>query len=473
MLVRVYKNFVKKHNSTKLPNTAYVDVAVLLKDSCSMLAPEIEIQGTIDFQWNYAYIPDFSRYYYINDITYYRGVYTLSLVYDPLASWKNEIRNTTAKVLYCSTYGYNDLNDSRNAARGEFDRQITEAVFDGALSGQQISPSGTFLLTALSKTSVYSTGVMTTYFMTYQEMQKLAEGLVNPAAFEQLKQYFTNPMDAIVECAYIPLDLSSYIDLSSSVTVQIGDYTVNGCTARVPLATDLAVKSHSATIEIDWYHKIKNGYSDYRNMSPYTTLELFVPFCGSKQISTEMIYNLEALFVDYSVDVMSGNVQAIVWNKGTVIQEFSGNCKIICPIGQTQSRIDQVSGIATGIASTAIGIGTGNAVMTVSGLITAINSVTKPAVHNMMGGMSGSSLGAVLGNDVMRWQRFKLSRTTSISSDEPERIREYLGLPFNRTHVLLDFTGYVQTSGASVIMGGTDREKQDVNSLLDSGIYIE
>lgn len=462
----VFYKHAKRNNSTKLP-TDGTDIPCLLKDACSVISPVLEIKTNSQPDYNYAYISDFARYYYVKEWSYDKGIWRAMLSVDVLTSWKSYILNTTAQVLFSSSMYDLDILDNRIAAISSYTRNSETASFTGALTGQNTTPNGTFALVALSNTSTWATGATTTYFMTYQQMQTFARELVSPDVWEGLRQFFNNPMDGIIECYYIPLNISSYIDLTTDGGIQIGDYSFPTSTAKKAVSTNLALKSFTTQILIPW------SYTDFRRLSPYTQLSLFVPFCGSKSIATELVYNIDMLFIDYSVDVTTGNVQAIVYNKDEVLEEFSGNCKVTLPVGQTQSRVESMIG-ATGGAITALaGFSSGNVALGATGVLSAIGSVVTPANTRTMGGMSGSVLGAILGNDLLRWQKFRLSNTSRLTSDEPKNIRATCGNALNKVVSLSKLTGYTQTINASVAAPATESEIVQLNSYLDSGIYIE
>lgn len=462
----VFYNHAKRNNSTKLP-TGGVTIQCALKDACSVVSPVLEIKTATRPDYNYAYISDFGRYYYVTEWIYDKGIWSCSLSVDVLTSWRDEIKATKAQVLFSSSLYNMNVMDNRLASVGTYTRESKTADFVGTLSGQNVTPSGTFAINALSNTSTWSTGATTTYFMTYQQMQAFARELVSPSVWEGLKQFFNNPMDGITECYYIPLDISKFIDLTVDGEVQIGDYTFPSATAKKAVSTNFALKSYTTSIDIPWL------YSDFRRLPPYTELTMFVPFCGAKPINPEMVYKIDQLFIDYSVDIVTGNVQAIVYNKEELLEEFSGNCKITLPVGQTQSRAENVIG-ATGGAITAIaGFASGNVALGATGVLSAISSVITPASVKTTGGMSGTVLGAILGNDLKRWQKFRLSATSRDTADEPENMRATLGSALNKVTTLSNLTGYVQCYGASVNASATSGEIAMVNDYLNSGIYLE
>lgn len=63
-----------------------------LREETSIISPIINIKNIEPLRYNYAYIPQFKRYYYINNIESVRnGIWRLYLDVDPLMSFKADI----------------------------------------------------------------------------------------------------------------------------------------------------------------------------------------------------------------------------------------------------------------------------------------------------------------------------------------------------------------------------------------------
>ena len=75
-----------------------VELVGALRDAPSIIAPSILIQSN-PIGYNYAYIPEFGRYYYIKNITAFRkGAYIVDLKCDVLMSFKEEILHMSGIV---------------------------------------------------------------------------------------------------------------------------------------------------------------------------------------------------------------------------------------------------------------------------------------------------------------------------------------------------------------------------------------
>lgn len=68
-----------------------LDLTGVLRDQSKIVSPEILIQES-PLGYNYVYIPEFNRYYFINEITAYRNqAWIISLKVDVLMSFRTDI----------------------------------------------------------------------------------------------------------------------------------------------------------------------------------------------------------------------------------------------------------------------------------------------------------------------------------------------------------------------------------------------
>lgn len=98
MTLRLYKNKSDKNVVSKTINQSGSDISGTLREDCSIINPVISIQGLTDLKVNYAYIPEFGRYYYINNIVCKGKLYELHMHVDVLMSFGTEILDNTAVI---------------------------------------------------------------------------------------------------------------------------------------------------------------------------------------------------------------------------------------------------------------------------------------------------------------------------------------------------------------------------------------
>lgn len=79
--------------------TNKVDYDIKIKDNVSLINPVIILKTETLITSNYAYIPNFNRYYYIENIEVFpNDIYNLALKCDVLMSFKDDILNSNAYI---------------------------------------------------------------------------------------------------------------------------------------------------------------------------------------------------------------------------------------------------------------------------------------------------------------------------------------------------------------------------------------
>lgn len=121
MEITLYVNH-SEVNKIRKSITGGETLAGTLRNESNVIAPTIVIKHTNPTGFNYAYIPEFHRYYFINEITSIRnGLWNVKLNSDPLMSFSGEILNCsvilsetteTGKSRYLS--GRNWVNNCKN-----------------------------------------------------------------------------------------------------------------------------------------------------------------------------------------------------------------------------------------------------------------------------------------------------------------------------------------------------------------------
>lgn len=85
-----------------------------LRDVTNIINPVILIELNEIGNYNYCYIPNFNRYYFITDITVIRtGLFAISLMVDVLESFKIEIKNLSVILLNTQNVGTNNYLPSQ------------------------------------------------------------------------------------------------------------------------------------------------------------------------------------------------------------------------------------------------------------------------------------------------------------------------------------------------------------------------
>lgn len=112
---------MKMYNTSDSNNTLNKTLAnetefnIKLKGDTSITRPVVVLHSNSIILFNYAYIPEFNRYYFIDKIELFpNGIYNISLKVDVLESFKNDIKNSRgliSKQTNINNY-YNDSYES-------------------------------------------------------------------------------------------------------------------------------------------------------------------------------------------------------------------------------------------------------------------------------------------------------------------------------------------------------------------------
>lgn len=99
MNITFYKTNNDKRDVSKTLTNAY-QMTGTMRDACSIINPTFTIESIPSITtYNYCYIPDFGRYYFIKEITCVSDVlYEIKLDIDVLMSYKTQIKSLTAVI---------------------------------------------------------------------------------------------------------------------------------------------------------------------------------------------------------------------------------------------------------------------------------------------------------------------------------------------------------------------------------------
>lgn len=101
MTLKLYTNTTEKNHLDKNITQQGNDLTGTLRSECSITDPVISIEAFTNFDittCNYAFITEFNRYYFINNIVLKGNLYELQMHVDVLSTYKDIIRNNQAII---------------------------------------------------------------------------------------------------------------------------------------------------------------------------------------------------------------------------------------------------------------------------------------------------------------------------------------------------------------------------------------
>lgn len=361
--------FQKKRNSTARPiagfGTTYTGE---IKEDFTPLAFNMIFQFSNAGQipaYNYAYISDFSRYYYITDWVFVGGLWRGAFTVDVLATYKTQILQTNQFIARAADAIPGGIIDTSYIARGgsariTADQTLTPTEFWG--SGYA---DGTIVIGTICN-SGSNVGAVTYYAMGVGGFNNLMRALLDDISWaqisiteisEELQKALINPAQYIVSAIWLPKDAVDFVvnsgapgsDIVTNIALGWWSFSIasGGNVARIlhnPLTTwdYIRVKKY---MDIDKHpQSLSAGGAPARpwlQLSPYSRYTLtFLPF-GSFDLDTTELYGFNNLGLELRVHAYTGDatltISAAADDQGTnekVISVLNANCGVPLPVGQ-------------------------------------------------------------------------------------------------------------------------------------------
>lgn len=119
MTVTLYQTTNRKTDVLKTLTNGITYSNVKIKEGTNIIKPTIVFSGSsnnyVELSKNYAHIPAFNRYYFIEDIVIETGGRVeIKMRCDVLSTYATEIKNSTQLILRQENIGLNDIPDTQH-----------------------------------------------------------------------------------------------------------------------------------------------------------------------------------------------------------------------------------------------------------------------------------------------------------------------------------------------------------------------
>ena len=515
-----FYTFNKRTNSTKVPTGSGSTYNCTLKDDTSILEPVIRLQTSNNVKpYNYAYIADFGRYYFVTDIVSSKGFWEISLKVDTLASYKAGIGSMTPYVLRSASSSDEYILDTAYPADSYVTEYISNPVDDiirpGPGGSSVIYPSikdpfsfrtnYSYILGIIGPSSG-AIGSVTYYLMNQAQLNLFMGYLFGMTSTwsdidtsdysDGVQRALLNPMQYIVSCIMVPIDHS--ITTNDDNTILFGTYEYTGTEVAHKLdSTAGSIVIEKPSIIRLPSHPQASTRGKYLNGAPYSKYWLHlgpygdIPLNGNlgDLITTDATDDDRYITVDLVFDLASGICQALVYPGLVQINLFI----FTHTAGITKKRLATVSfqaGVPIQLAQAytdPLAIQEAQFKLLGNAAGAVVGGVTNP-VGSAIGAL-GSIPSAV--GDIMRAQYPTVSATGSNGSaiqgylvDEGIYIRSEhnrivpenntdLGRPLCQAVQISTLSGFILCSSADFGGAGTSQERDEINSYLNGGFFYE
>lgn len=446
MKVRFY-NFSKKRNSTALPSSSYTEKDVAWKEETSTHDPSVILSGGPNPSWTYAHIPDWDKYYFVEDavsLDLGRTEYILSE--DVMGSHKTEINAQYAYIEYASSNIDKMIPDERLAMK-----QSRVVMGSGDQDNPVFDTTGCYILTVLSKTDA-AVGMAAAYAIDQANMSLIGNALCDTSISQALCNFFHGDLlSGILGCIWVPFPCPT-----ANVTgVWIGDQLVYPVDAHK--FTTYADRAGVFQIPIF----LRYSTTDFRSYEPYTTGTIYLPGAGNIELNMSDWYGSQNINVHVTEEWITGNVTYLLFHdNGALIQSVGCCVAAECPLGQQTSHYSEAGYSMLGAVGGAI---VGGAAGAAAGIGSAILAFMRH--QSSIGGNIGGR-GAVL------WP-YITHAEWSIDTEDPDAATRIgtVGGPVGEVDQISNYTGYVKCRDASIAISGSDRERQEIDAIVNAGFY--
>lgn len=463
----IFYQFAKRTNSTKRPSGGQ-EFGIDLKAPCNIIDPELKIASQSDpTGYNYCYLPTFSRYYWVKNWTYSGGLWVASLTVDTLASYREQIGNSTEYVTRSSAQYDGTISDGLYPASAKV--QSVTTAFQGGFAE---TISGGFFVIGFIAKAANSIGAITYAVMTPTNAKKLSAKLLTDVSYlsidnteisDSLTKVFFNPYQYIVSCNYFPFDIAkitAHLPLVSSVDV--GWWSID-----VPcwiLGEDNNKLTKSVSVSIP-KHPQAVSRGGYCNASPYTDYTIFLQPFGVIPLDASKLWGAVTLSIQYMVDLFTGDsILRIFTDSNQLVHETTA--KLGVPIQLSNITFDIPSGgglLQTGIAAAFGGLQAALSGGSFSDVGNGILNATQATNADVA---SKGATGSTIAFDSVPYMvaRFKIL-TDDNNTDH--------GRPLCKRVQISTIPGYIMVDDPDIALTATAEEIDSVKSYMKNGFFYE
>lgn len=485
MTVRFYNSFYKRRNSTKqlTGSETFYEKDCKLKANCSEHDPVL-ILSTNDFSYTYAFIADWAKWYFVVDcISLANGLVEYHLTEDVLATYRHDIGETKAHIAFAS-HNYDPMIiDPRIQISNQ--RQVdysedTNAVFGG----------GSFILSVFNDQNLPSNGVAASYALSVTGMQKVRKWLCDSTVFAAIANDIKGePVKSVFSCIYVPYSVLTSGGSAEATPVQYvyvggqssGLLDTSGPIPDAAIIGPYPIRSKTFTLACHL------RYNDFRAYEPYTTGTIYLPGIGLVDINMGDFRGSASIKVRMILEIITGNVTYHLCDESglNIIQTLKCNVGCQCPLGQT---VLDGSGVMNGIGTAVGGVaalvgaavteGASLAIAAGAGAVIAGAANTALAANRRGSSISGGNSGfrTIAAFDYCSHYEYSQDTEDPTTADYIATRGRPCGV-VSKISAMFDPdtypSGYVQCEGGSVNTLANSREKEEINTYLNSGFYWE
>ena len=457
----VFYTLSKKLNSTKQPTGTGQTYNIILKDNCSVLAPDIKLDVGIASNpcaYNYCYIADFNRYYYVS-WEWSERLWIGHCKVDALASQKSAIGSYTAYVARAASTYDGDVVDTYYPALADVTELKESATQDPGWSTS--IGSGQFVIGVMGDDSGPNGGAVTYYAINAAGMYALTDYLLDDSNYnvtdisQDLLKCIFNPLQYIVSCMWFPFQIAA----TSVINIEVGWWTIS--TAAAKLSDPVYTRNLSFNIP---KHPLAATRGNYLNLAPYSCYCVNAGPWGLIPVDNSELIGENSVAFQITVDLYTGSGRLSQVSKDVLAYVNEQVCQIGVPVQLGQNVINQGALMQT--SNSGLGaIGSAVSLNPLSFFNNGLNSIVSAAeLSQSVPSMLGSN-GTIAFNTIFAL----VGKFYDVAAEDNTSI----GRPLMQPKTISSLSGYIECVDADPPLACTLAEMEEIVSAMNGGFYYE
>lgn len=495
MTINFYKNSAENNRLDKTEYLEFVtSMAGYLRENTSIINPVIVVQTTGLLSFNYAYIPEFNRYYFVNDIVAIQNaLWEISFICDVLMTYKTELLSLDAIIARNENIYDLTIEDNRRKKRETLSISIIETstedffgdygVTDDRIIVSHLDNNDGSTLVVKDPRS-FITNRKTMFYATNLRTFLAA---INTSEFKTAMEnlFANNPLEGILSIRLYPFSLTKFFNgtgVYHDDNINLGAYTID--LASVGGCYDCSQACDSInTKDVALFDFTQGTNIDWRDF--YVSYSLYLPFYGFVELNASDIIGYY-LKITYAFDFDQGSADIHLYRSKTNLTSSEWelfsivSCNIAINIPYSANNTNER--LRDNIFSTLA-----------NGLSIAGSVIAAPATSgfSLMGipSILGSTVQNIVGNSVPKYSNRSISSGPApflqapnkpyiIAKKpnwvEPSNYNSLNGLPYYNYARLSTLSGYTEISEIHLegFAAATSNEIDTLDRILKEGFII-
>lgn len=472
-----FYTFDKKYNSTKQPTLkSGTEFECYLKTSSSIVSPTIELNIGLAVNpsaYNYAYISDYGRYYWVSEWTFANSSWFASLNVDVLASWKTYIGDTSMYVYRSSA--------EKNGSIVDLKYPTTTAITT-TVEGQTGSTTTHDFTTGSYIIGIYGdnagNGSISYYGFTptnYASFinQLFINVLGNNSIWNEIGEGIRNAVfdisAYIKSCRWYPIDISMFDTTkyppTSSITM--GSIPI-ACTARYMgggSCLEMTVPRLMNAFIIN-KHPQASSRGSYCNLKPYTLNKLVALPFGIFDLDGSRLSPKSYLLPRVLVDIITGmgvltvKAGSDIVDRNDDLYVMTATCQygVDIPISTSSLNLGGIVEMGAGLINGFLG----NTIGAFAGFVKGATDFLSPEVNTVSNKGGG-----------MAYFNYNFNGFYQTFYDIANDNNAINGRPLFATRQPKNISGYIEGDSDNFSCPATDSEQTEIRRFIDNGFYYE